>query len=539
MKRVYLFLFLFTLCFSAVAQIKFLERQQVNSQPFDPIFEIMRLPEGLIAFRTFQARSFNSPKVFQYYTTDLNLRSGELIEVVIKNGFDMIGYDIDGSTLYVLLSKGFNSAADKYILQVDLKTNQGIEFQADNLLPLDLVEFLVLDQKAVFMGNAEGRPVIQILDLQDQNVVTVQGIYGNNTQVLQVRKMSEFQSLEVVVSRKGKYKTKETSILTFDMLGNLVREIKVENFGDPGQEIMDGVLLADQNYQQVMIGSFGLMAKNSYLGMYIMEINEFGEYQFKRYTLEDFPNFYNYLPEKRKAKQDALLLKDLENGKTPTIKNTYSIRDVRETEDAYYLYFDQMNLVTTRGGGRVNPLATANPYRYDRFNRMGYAPYYMDPLISPYFGQNMYSLYTEYQYQSAHFIKVAKTGQVLWDNSATYRDFTTSYPEPFGEIALVGNDLFHLYAVNDQIKASFFRNGEKVFDNMTFDFEVPDESVRVTNTDFESIRLVHWYDRYFLLSGKQTVRYLNSQNKEEIKDVFFMNKILVDGDLYQPAETSD
>lgn len=106
----------------------------------------------------------------------------------------MIGYDTDGSNLFVLMSKGFNTNADKYILQVNLVTNQGFEYAADNLLNIELVEFLVQNRKAVFMGNAEGRPALQIFDLDDKSIHTVQGVYGNNTQVLQIRKMPELES---------------------------------------------------------------------------------------------------------------------------------------------------------------------------------------------------------------------------------------------------------------------------------------------------------------------------------------------------------
>lgn len=520
------------------AQVKFISRFEVVGEPYDPAFEMMRIPDGLVSFRTLQERNFSSEKVFQFFITNQDLISKGMIELSLRPGFEMVGYDTEGNNLYVLMAKGYASNADKYILQVNLDTNQGFEFPAENLLAIELVEFLVQDRKAVFMGNSDGRPVLQIFDLDNKSIRTVQGVYGNNTQVLQIRKMPELESLEVVISRRGQYKNRETSIITFDMLGNLVREIKVDQFGEQDQEILDGLLLADQNYQQVMIGSFGLEGRSAYQGMYIMEINEFGEYDFKLYTLEDFPNFFNYLPEKQKSKRDAEILKELEKSKIPLIRNTYSIRDVRETEDAYFLYFDQINIVSARGG-RPGGYSTTNTYRYDRINRMGYAPYYMDPFVSPNMPLQSFPVTNEYQYESAHFMKVSKTGEVLWDNSATYGDFTTEYPEPFGEIAVVGDDLYHMYAENDVIKASFFRNGEKIFEQMTFELETPDENERIRSTDFETLRLVHWYDRYFILTGKQSIRFMNSRNQEEIREVFFMSKILVDGDLYQPEEVQD
>ena len=538
MKKILPLLIFILLGWNALAQVKFVSRFEIQGDPYDPLFEMMRIPNGLVSFRTYQARGFSSAKVFQYLVSDTELKSSGIKELSIKSGYEMVGYDTDGNNLFVLMAKGLTANADKYILQVNLESNVGFEIPAQNLLEVELVEFLVQKRKAIFMGSAEGRPVLQLYDLDDKSIRTVQGVYGNNTNVLQIRKMPELEALEVVVSRKGQYRDLETSIITFDMQGNLVREVKVDQFGEPGQEILEGLLLADENYQQVMIGSYGLNGRSSYQGMYIMEINEFGEYEFKLYTLEDFPNFYNYLGEKQKLKRDMEVLEDLEKSKIPSIRNTYSIRDVRQTEDAYYVYFDQYNLVTSRSG-RPSGLAPNNSYRYDRINRMGYAPYYMDPFVSPNMATQVYGLTSEYQYVSAHFVKVAKSGEVIWDNSARYDDFTTTYPEPFGEIAVVGNDLYHLYVENDQIKASFFRNGERVFEHENFGLELLDENERIRNTDFASLRLVHWYDRYFILTGQQTIRSLGPDGREQIRDVFFMSKILVDGDLYQLEKEQD
>jgi hypothetical protein len=534
MTKVLLLISVFFLFLKVQAQVEFVSRFEVPADTYDPAFEMMRTTNGIISFRTFSTKAISGKKVFQFFHSDLDLKTKRLIELPIRDNYEMIGYDVDRDDLFLLLSRGASVTADKYILQVDLETNQGFEFDASSLLNLELVEFLVQNKKAIFMGTADSRPALQIYDLDDKSIHTVQGVYGNNTQVLQIRKVPELESLEVVISRRGQYKNRETSILTFDMLGNLVREIKVDQFGDLGQEIMEGLLLADQNYQQVMIGAFGLDRRDAYQGMYIMEINEFGEYQTKLYTLKDFPNFYNYLNEKQKAKRDAEVLKILDKSRIPSIQNVYSIRDVRETAEAYYVYFDHFNVINSRGNSRSGMLSPTSNYRYDRLNRMGYAPTYMDPFISPNLPIQTFTTYTEFRYISAHFAKIAKTGQVIWDNAARYNDFTTSFPEPFGEIAIVGEDLYHVYAENDRIKMSFFRAGEKIFDQVYFDLKLIDENERIKSTDFGTLRLTHWYDGYFLVSGKQQIRYLDDSGIEQTKDVFFLSKFLVNGDLYNP-----
>ena len=536
MNRFLLVLFLGLLALPVAAQLQFKERMETPAESFEPVFELMRTPSGLVAFRTFQARKLNADLVFEYFLmTDL-LQSDTIKEVKIKEGFDMIGYDIDEDQLYVLFAKGDDAAADKYVLHLDLNTHIGLEYAADNLLPMDLVEFLVLDKKAIFMGSADARPVVQIFSLEEKTVQTVQGIYGNETHVVQILKLPELAALEVVIRRRGPFKSLETIILTFDLQGTLLRELKLDPFGNPDDEPLDGLLLAGSGYEQTLIGAYGKEVRNSYKGMYLAQINEFGEQNIGLYTLADFPNFYKYLPEKQRVKPEEILLEQLEKGKTPSIRNSYAIRDIKEFEDSYVVYFDQFSVSSSRGSGTVAPSLPSQRYRYDRASRMGYIPFYMDPYNSLSGPVQTYTLVTEYTYRSAHFIQVAKTGQVIWDNSARYEDVNTTYPEPFAEFSAQGEDVFHLYLINDQIKLNYFKKGERLLENKTIPLELDETKGKIQYTDLGSLRLLHWYGPYYVLSGLQKIRFTNEQQKEEVREVFFIQKLLLNGYLYEPNE---
>ena len=536
MNRFLLALFLVLLALPVTAQLQFKERMETPAESFEPVFELMRIPSGLVAFRTFQSRKLNADLVFEYFLmTDL-LQSDTIKEVKIKEGFDMIGYDVDQNQLYVLFAKGDDAAADKYVLHLDLSTQIGMEYAADNLLPMDLVEFLVLDKKAIFMGSADARPVVQIFSLEEKTVQTVQGIYGNETHVVQILKLPELAALEVVIRRRGPFKSQETIILTFDLQGTLLRELKLDPLGNPDEEPLDGLLLAGSGYGQTLIGAYGKEVRNSYKGMYLAQINEFGEQNIGLYTLADFPNFYKYLPEKQRVKPEEILLEQLEKGKTPSIRNSYAIRDIKEFEDSYMVYFDQFSVSSSRGSGTVAPSLPSQRYRYDRASRMGYIPFYMDPYNSLSGPVQTYTLVTEYTYRSAHFIQVAKTGQVIWDNSARYEDVNTTYPEPFAEFSVQGEDVFHLYLINDQIKLNYFKKGERLLENHTIPLELDKTQGEIQYTDLASLRLLHWYGPYYVLSGLQKIRFKNEQQKEEVREVFFIHKLLLDGDLYVPNE---
>jgi hypothetical protein len=540
MRIIILFILLVVTSSELFAQVRWISRFEVPSGLYDPGFQMSPTKEGIVSFRTISPNGLSFNKVFQYFTSDFQLTSASgLVEYPIREAYDMLGYDTDGNQLYVLFRRGNSLSAEKYILRIDLDTKQGYEFSVENLLDMELVEFLVLSDQALFMGNADNRPVIQLLDLKNKNIQTFQGFYNDETQILQIKKRPELEALEVVLSRKTPYRNREVSINTYDFQGNLVREIKVENFGDLGQEILDGVLVEKEDYQKVMIGSFGDDRRDSYQGMYIMDINQFGEYDFKKYTLGDFPNFFNYLNERAKNKRDKEVMSNLEKGKIPSIRNYYAVRNIQQTEDSYFIYFDQFTIKSATGS---NPLfSPTSGYRNNTWNRTGYDPNIQDFITSSPYNRppGVYQVIPEYQYLSAHFMKVAKAGQVIWDNAATYDGLITTYPEAFGEVAVVGDEYYHMYVRDLMIKLSYFKNGQKIFEHLDFELKLADEEERIATTNPSSLRLIHWYDRYYLLSGTQKIRYLKESGDQETREVYFLAKILVDGELYQPMPTLD
>ena len=151
----------------------------------------------------------------------------------------------------------------------------------------------------------------------------------------------------------------------------------------------------------------------------------------------------------------------------------------------------------------------------------------------------MYTLITEYTYRSAHFISLAKSGEVLWDNAVSYQDLNTTFPEPFGEFSVQGEEVFHLYLENDQIKLNYLKGAETVVTNQSFFLELDPSQGKINYTDLGTLRLLHWYGPYYLLAGLQKVSRKDDNGQDLLSEVFFIQKILVDGDLYVPNEVAD
>ena len=83
---------------------------------------------------------------------------------------------------------------------------------------------------------------------------------------------------------------------------------------------------------------------------------------------------------------------------------------------------------------------------------------------------------------------------------------------------------------------SYIKNGEVIFENESFDLELINENERIRETQEHSLNFSWWYDNFYILSGKQMIRYIGPTGKEEVRQVFFLTKIKVDGDLWAPQD---
>jgi len=526
---------------NSFGQLSFVERFELESQFQENDFMIINRPGGLIAFRSQPERGFNLRNRFQYFLTDQDLNSDSLKEIRIKDNFDLVGYDLEGNYFYALMQRGTSTIAEKYMIAINFETEEALEISLDNIYPMELKEFFVLNRNAVFFGTADTRPIVQIFDIEANNVYTVQGIYSKETSILQLRKDSDLGIIDVLVSRRDKYKTKQVSVLSFDEIGNKIREVTIDQLNDSNLEIVEGILTPINDYQQSVIGSFGQRRREAYQGIYIADINEFGEYNIKYYTMEDFRNFFNYLNERQRERKLNELEKSFKKGVTPTIKPVFSTREVITTNRGFLIYSDHFNATNPRyiprDGAYANDAYRFNPNRIF-FDGMNYGPAYGSQLFntirtSPYSWQQE----GEYKFVSAYFLYVDREGQVIWENSLNLYNKFTSIPGKYGELSFDGNKLHYLYLEGINLYMSYIKDGEVIFENQSFDIELLNENERIRETQELSLNFSWWYDNFYILSGKQLIRYLGPTGKEENKEVFFLTKIKVDGDLWVPEDS--
>lgn len=528
-------IYLFCLIYlPTTAQVDFVARLEFEAAFGDNNYMTLFNNDGILGFRTVKESGLNSKKIFEIFQTDYTLNASSIKKLPIKEGHDLIGYDTDENHFYVLFQRGNSiEGKDRYMIDLNLKSDEAKEFDTSNILNMDLKEFYVMNGKGIFMGISESLPVIQIFDMESGNIITTQGIYSKDTEILQLRKDQELGVFDVLISKRDQYKEKQISILTFDLEGSKLREVNIGSLNDPKLEIVEGILTPFQEYNQALIGTFGKQKQVAYQGIYLAEINEFGETIKKYYTLEDFENFYNYLPEKSRAKRIRSLEKSLKKGKTPDIKPVLSTREVITMDDGYLVYSDLF--------------MANNPRYFPRDGMYANSMYTLTPFNPMNSGQNMtenYRLFNspylhdfregEYKFYAAQLLKLDKNGRILWDNSLSLPNDMTNNPSKFGELSITGDKLHFMYLKEKKLALSYLYNGEVIFENKKFELELLDDKERIRETDEKSLKLSWWYGSNYLLSGKQSIRYQDEDGRPKNKDVFFLTKVTVNGALFNP-----
>ncbi|WP_291367270.1 transcriptional regulator [Cyclobacterium sp.] len=523
-KTLVLSLALFFFFVAAFSQVQFTQRMEVETKWSEDDFFVLPREQGMVAFRMKSETAYGTKNIFEYLTSDFQLEGDSAREIELEDFYELLGFDLDEDFLYVLFNKGSQYNPEKAIFEINLKNHAVNKMLLTSILEMELQDFLVFNKKAVFMGKYDFRPVIQILDIPSKEVVTVPGLFEKDAKILQMRKDPDLNVFDVVVSRRDFYKKKIVSILTFDTNGNKLREVKIDDLKDPSMEIVEGLLTSSYNYKQALIGPYGLRRKEAYQGLYFSKINQFGEYENKFYSVSDFENFYNYLPEKTRERRLRKVERRLNRGKNIPISNVVVTREINASNGYYLIYNDHFISSTSRYVPRDGMYAS----NFYRLNPMmgGYGGMYNPLWMDPRFRSNQVT--NQYKYLAAQFILLDEDGNIIWDNSLNLDNASKSQPVKFGEMSFSGDNLFYMYLDETEILLSQIKRGEVVMENEPFEIELINENERIADTREDSLQLLWWYDNYYLLSGKQRIRYQDKDGKATSREVNFFTKIKVD-----------
>lgn len=503
MKKAILFLGLILSALTAFPQLEQLQRYEVEMKMGDDPFQVVSAGErGLMLFRdTDEYDKGGSIWEFIHVDPDLN----EVFEVAhnIKEEYNYSGFAHFDDKFYLLFTNYRYKERNLVMYQVDLNNGLIVEIKIRNLIPILLTEFEVTDQAALFGGYYNYRPVVVHFDFERERAFVLPGLYNNKSELVQLN-INDDGTYSVVTSEFVK-KVNTVIIRNFDFRGQQISELTLTP--GEGKNLTSGRTVLGDDNRMVMVGAYSNRRQTDYTrGLYLANIDNFGEYDIDYYNYGDLDNFFSYMKAGRQKRVSEKIKRRRVKGKRLRFNYRLMVHDIIKQDDTYVLL-----------GEAYYPKYTAN-YSSMRI---------FDPVNARNTRSNYYDggVFEGYRYTHAVVIGFDANGKLLWDNSFEINDVITFNLRQFVHATPMEDMIVLQYLFENVIRTKIIQGDEVLEGKSVEDVKLKFTHDVVQDNNFREGGLDEWYDDYLVAYGIQRIKNTRDEGVKLNRKVFFVNKI--------------
>lgn len=508
MKKSALLLIALMLSSFAQAQVEFGERyEQEHNWLQDSYLVIPNNEEGVLLVQTdYDGASKKYPVAFKHLNTKLEKVWEDTVQ--IPQRFFIKGYFYAEKRNYLLLQN--DQLHSVKIVRVDTQAQEYTEFDSKEIAELDITEFEVVKNTAIIGGYFDERPVVFAYDLVQNKVRTLQNVYQNQSELLEVKINNDSLSFNVLARILDDNKEKSIVVNTYDYAGNPLRDYTIQP--KPDYELLNAVSSSINDISQVVVGMYGYKSSYAVSGLFVNYVDRTGAQTMTYYNFGELPHFLDYLGEKRARKQKAKAMDLKEEGRELRYKASAMMRELIEkdgklvfTGEFFKTYTDNNN-----NFGRLNQFG-----RYNSYNNF-------DNLYNSYDQwRNTTAQVQESDVTHAYMLVLNQKGEIQWDDYMEIDENVTGGLDDFGSFQWLGDKAAYIYYRDKEL---FMKPMEASGENEMLTTELPlledGDILRVEKS--ETLGTVRWYGNHYMVYGVQHVR---PADKSELRKVFFINKV--------------
>ncbi|MCO6500112.1 MAG: hypothetical protein J5I47_07005 [Vicingus serpentipes] len=361
-------------------------------------------------------------------------------------------------------------------------------------------EIHVINDIVFFDAKIKKSPMLFKLNLQSERQdlipITLSGYDPKYLSIEDIQVIEEANEVMVYINAYDK-KEHDLYVIQFNNEGDKKSTFNLTKGHDMKLSSVSASYLGDNAYAYT--GTYSDKSSTSSQGVYLCKTKGKIVSFFKFYNFLDFDKFLSYLPEKKQEKIEKKKVKKAKKGKEFKLDYRMASHDIMVINgqfvylgEAYYATYRTETYTTY-----VNGKATTSTR----------------------------TVFDGYQYTHAVIAGFNEKGEKLWDNTfEMWPSYKPYYAKKF-ITSSIDNDkkLNLLFASRTKIKTmSFYDNGEVYKEN--------DYSYVETNDDEDKVKysysnLEHWYDKYFLAHGRQTIKNKTEDIGKKKRSVYFINKV--------------
>jgi hypothetical protein len=336
------------------------------------------------------------------------------------------------------------------------------------------------------------------------------GFYNETGELDQIRS-DENGNIDIVVSGRNLINRRRSLwIRNYDRNGDLVKTIFLQP--DDDKNLIFGRSVGQPGGNQIVCGVYGRYTEYS-RGVFVANIDAYGEYSIKYYNYADLERFFNYM----KAKREKRIKDRIERKKIRGQKVKFNYRLMVDDflpygnqfvmlGEAFYPHYSYPN-------GRSGAMGPTTVYNANR-SFQSFSP-----------GFRTDAVFDGYQYTHAVVIGFDKNGNLKWDNSFEINDVRTMQLEQFVKIHPEKDKISLLYLFDNVIRTKVIKDTD-IIEGKSYNplsTGLPDDFVK--DRDTQQAKLEYWYGDVFYATGIQNVRNKHDDGANIARRVFFINKI--------------
>lgn len=456
----------------------------------------------------------------------------------IEGNLDFVTHCYDGNRLHLLFSR-FKSN-NYYIVRVNPSDGKMEKFQIFSVEKMEISNFKALNQSLFIGGIVNNTPVILFTNLSEKRTRILPAVVNGQAEIQSMDLDTIQQQINVVYSVGKKAKNYQLILKSFDEDGVQLGEIIMNPSDEYAQMNAKSTQLNDS--LQVVVGTYG--HKNtigsskgpSSQGLYFASYLDGEIQESKFHSFTQFNNFFNFLGEKQKNKQEKKIKSKEEKGEELRLDYRLLMHEIIKKGDHYIVvaeafYPDYKYVNYSPFGGTLGMMGGSffspwnmmyNPYRWGYGNYGLYSPF--SSYYSPwgYRGFNSFSNSQQFDgwiYTHAIIAELDEKGNLLWDHSIDLNNIKEEKLIQKIKTSLNGNRLTLTYQRDTNIISKYITAEGQSGEEKMQELSSTNEGDKIRRQ--EKLDLNYWYQTNFIASGNQTI----NNSEEGKRSVYFLTKI--------------
>jgi hypothetical protein len=401
--------------------------------------------------------------------------------------------------VFILLKSAIYTTGDFQVLAIQANDGHYKVYTIKNLIPFNPTDFIVTSYGMMLGGYFNYRPLVLHFSFETERSKILPGLFNEQGELTQIKPYDN-GFVDVIISAKNFERKKCLWIRNYDAEANLVKTTVLEP--EANKSLIFGRSIKMPNDEQVVAGVYGKSMEYS-RGIFVADINPFGEYHINYYNFSDLQNFFSYMKVRREKRVKERIERRKIKGKKIRFNYRLLVQEVVPYGNQFIMlgeaFYPRYSYAGSQSGSYSVPSFYGNPLmRGDR-------------------------IFDGYQYTHAIVIGFDKQGNLKWDNSFEINDVKTFELQQFVKIAPSESQISLVYFHDNLLRSKIIKDNQVLEGKTTDPLKPKFQTDLIKKNETQTSKLDYWYAHHFFASGIQKVR--NQQAEGLYRKVFFINKI--------------